>query len=640
MSDEYKHDEIFFNVDHILKEIKSDRFIAVIESFKMDNQPDDKLIIYFQLDLSRCIIKEFKTSSCYFNTHQNEIKDSICKTNKLIENFEKIDKSKEKNKTSLNLFYYLFNVISIGPISSLINTQFKSKLRADIKIEIIPINSNLEENCIQPVEVILVLMSKNLFFYNFLLPNNFYQLKTDKKLEIDHSNSLNMLFIDEKTLISISKVKNDDRVRIFSQKFISLNKENSNFKSDLNGILIEKKILKSNTANYSQKTNLMDHYDLLIPNNEFKLILKIDDQIDNLVTIYYDTRYSLHQLSILPGMKIRISNLIKKSDFVFKSNSFLTSNYFQKINFFGNEVLNNKPENILKQAKLIYDKLDSLDNINESFYTNQHKIDFNDANTRLKFLFENSNEKCLKIIGQILKIYELTIRLKCKFCTNLADMCICDSSSSSFSSDHGNKNTKVVIDSYKYKIELNITFLIDDNTSLLKVIYTNLDFDLKSINSNVFYHISEYITQILLKYLNELYIPILPIQIFNDLDQNYDENLLKSMRQSKFSKKDTTINDNTNFENSFYATNNEDRVKSDIYKILYDYLSNKIVNRYFVFNISQNGKVISKYYNQKSKLNQQFVKLNEGDTNQLFKSIQTVNCNFFNPLNNIDIMDI
>ncbi len=632
------HNEIIFNASHILKKIKSDEFIIVIESFKIDD--NYKYIIYFQLDLTKCIFIECENITCIYNVNQNEIKDSISKTNKLIKNFEKIDSSLKKIETQPDLFYYLFIVHSIGPIFSLINTQFNSKLRADIKIKIMPIKSTLSENYSKPIEVILALMSKNLFFYHFLVPNNVYLLKTDKKLEIDYSKKVNepsLLFIDDTTLINISKAENDDRMRLFSQKSISLSKENSNFKSDLDGILIEKKIKKPYTTNLNQKINLMDYYDILMPNNEFKLIIKVDGQIDSFI-VYYDARYSLHQLSILPGMRIRISNLIKKSDFIFKSNSFLTSSYDQKLNFLTN-FSNDEEKNVKQQkkSKLIYDNLVSLDTIYEAFYKTRHKLDFEDSKTRLNLIFKIENNKILKIIGQILKIYEISIRLKCKFCNHLVDSCMCNLDSS-LSSQKKN-DTKIFFDSNRYKIELNITFLIDDNTSLLKVIYTDLDFNIKSIYSNIFYHISEYITEILFKYLNELYIPILPIQNFNDSDENYEENLLKLIQNSKFNKT-TFIDDNSNLEDSIFSSNKEERVMSDIYKIIDDFMSNTIINRYFVFNICQKGMMLSSYYNQKLKLNQQFVKMNDGDLNQLFRSIQTVNCIMFKPLDNIDITDL
>ena len=57
--------------------------MIVIERFKMDDQSNDKIIIYFQLDLSKCIFKEFDNIPCIFNANQNEIKDSIIQTNKL-----------------------------------------------------------------------------------------------------------------------------------------------------------------------------------------------------------------------------------------------------------------------------------------------------------------------------------------------------------------------------------------------------------------------------------------------------------------------------------------------------------------------------------------------------------------------------
>lgn len=621
--------------------------MIVVERIKTDEQSNDKIIIYFQLDLSKCIFKEFDNISCIFNANQNEIKDSIFKTNKLVKNFEKIDSSPEKIEKNSNIFCYLFKVISIGPIYSLINTQFKSKLRADIKIEIIQLNSNLKK----PVKVILALMSKNLFFYHFFLPNFFYLMKSDKKLEIDHSNKLNissMIFIDDTTLINISKVKNNDRKKLFSGDFDSSNEQNSTisneFKSDLCGLLIDKKIKKPFTSNVNPKSNIMDHFDLLIPNKEFKLIIKLDDQQDDCVTVFYDTRYSLHQLSILPGMRIKISNLIKKSECIFKSNSSLTSLYDQKLNFFGNVSIYelDKNQQILK-SNAIYDKIANLNTIYESFYTNQNKIDLDDSYSRLNLIFKTTNEKGLKIIGQILKIYELTIRLKCKFCNYLADSCICNSSSCSSSSSSlstENKITKTFIDPHKYKVEFNISFLIDDNTSLLRVNYTDFDFDLKSMYSNIFYNIPDYIGQILLKYLNELYIPILPINNFNDSDDNYEENLLKSIQHSKLNNRDTAYSgDSTNLENFFGSNNKEDRVKSDIYKTLYDFLSNTIISRYFVFNITPNA-TITKYYNQKLKLNQQFLKINEGEKHQLFKSVQMANCNFFKPLDNLDIMDL
>lgn len=71
-------------------------------------------------------------------------------------------------------------------------------------------------------------------------------------------------------------------------------------------------------------------------------------------------------------------------------------------------------------------------------------------------------------------------------------------------------------------IELNATFLIDDHTSVIRVQYSNYNYDFKGHDSQLFGPIGPGLKQILFKYLNEIKMPNIPIY-FNTQERSGDQ---------------------------------------------------------------------------------------------------------------------
>jgi len=142
----------------------------------------------------------------------------------------------------------------------------------------------------------------------------------------------------------------------------------------------------------------------------------------------------------------------------------------------------------LLTKRTIFDNLNELDTIFESFYYRKEFFQDNpnndaltlDASYRQKILFNNEkfttsgslgaskDAQSFKILAQIVRVYEFCIRIKCRQCGHLASACHCN----------GFKVGKQ-IDADKCRVEVEFVFLIDDHTSLLKCSFTDLDFDLK-----------------------------------------------------------------------------------------------------------------------------------------------------------------
>ena len=108
----------------------------------MDDDDDylSKLIIYIQTDLSKCVFQALSDRS--FETTlvdgsaSVESRCSFLKTKGLIETFKA---DVESNESLPHHACYAFKVVHRGIVHSLTNSQFQAKLRADIHIEIIPV---------------------------------------------------------------------------------------------------------------------------------------------------------------------------------------------------------------------------------------------------------------------------------------------------------------------------------------------------------------------------------------------------------------------------------------------------------------------------------------------------------------------
>lgn len=284
----------------------------------------------------------------------------------------------------------------------------------------------------------------------------------------------------------------------------------------MHGIVVEKRFKTNkqhasiNSTITSYELELAKHFDLLLPNREFKLLIRLegDEEVDDnkennqlpltpkpkCVTVYFDTRFSLHQFCILPGMKVNVFNLIRKNENEYRSNTNMSVAFEQDLDLFNfnDEVYSVKALDEVKPSqfggikkKNIFENLNQIDTIYECFYFkkdifNSTKTDVRfeqlDANYRRKMLFNNEyvngnvsrDSQCVKILAQIVKIYEFCIRMKCRTCFHLASACNCN----------GFEIHKQ-IDISKYRIELEALFLIDDHTSVIKCNFIDLDFDLK-----------------------------------------------------------------------------------------------------------------------------------------------------------------
>ncbi len=216
------------------------------------------------------------------------------------------------------------------------------------------------------------------------------------------------------------------------------------FIPQLTGTLIEKRIkTNSNQLEFSISEQFLEHFDILIANIEFKLVIKLDDKAGPVVTVYYDTRFLLYPICILPGMRVTVFNLIKRNSNIYKSNSMVCPEFFQDFNFLLLE--NEKDEYSMlttiqspykkQEKKSLLENLKELDTIFGSFYEVGSGVSMTtddsreiEAETRLNLLFRNRSTKegnTLKIMAQLIKIYDLVLRVKCKICLQLPSSCYC-----------------------------------------------------------------------------------------------------------------------------------------------------------------------------------------------------------------------
>jgi hypothetical protein len=579
--------------------------------------------------------------------------------------------------------YYLFKVLDVGNIHSLTNSSFRARLRADVKIEIVPILADVEYN---PATVILAFLSKFLFYFNFMYVDKLFVLKANKKLSINFEEASKkkplkqtpetLLFLEDGLeIIENFKLPNKFKPNF---NFSSSLFENERFDADgeflscLRGVLVDKQ-LKTNrdSSKFQHNDNLIQHFDLILPNKDLKLIVRVNDLS---VTVYFDTRTTLYQLSILPGMEINVFNLIKKGDLVYKANTSMSVSFNQRFDFVSYPIQNEiglETDSLKKyEKKSMLDKLNDIDCIFVNFYLKNHHDesvwgkmeDGDDLKFRLSLLFKGdmlNNEDTvlndaqnIKVLAQIVRIYEFNLKLFCKYCSNLVSSCKCGDINSKL-----NQNKREVLDNVsKYRIELSTTFLIDDHSSLLKLNYTDVDYDLKTNQSGLFSSISNYLILILFKYINEINMPVsIPVQLSNDESQNdlslrVIQAIKSNLRNNEMNylarnnlmpiktSNDSTINSSCFFNNESFF---DGQAKIDIYKTVYDYLYYSILGRYYLFYIDMNdGKNLKELHSvnkanfktNKSKSDYNLVKLNElSANNEQYKSILNMKCYKFKP---------
>ena len=178
---------------------------------------------------------------------------------------------------------------------------------------------------------------------------------------------------------------------IYYFKIPSIN-PTSEFLACLHGVVVEKrfKTNKQPTSINSTVTNyeleLAKHFDLLLPNREFKLMIRLEGDekvVDNkennelalapkCVTVYFDTRFSLHQFCILPGMRVNVFNLIRKNENEYRSNTNMSVAFEQYLDLFNfnEDVYNVKTLDEVKPSQYggimknnIFENLDQVDTI-------------------------------------------------------------------------------------------------------------------------------------------------------------------------------------------------------------------------------------------------------------------------------------
>jgi hypothetical protein len=295
-------------------------------------------------------------------------------------------------------------------------------------------------------------MSKFLYFYSFLYNGNSYLLRTAESIHSQLGSSTvakhskqeaptAILFFDETmTIIDEFTLRNYTAVTATSNTAKETN-EDSQFLSELTGTLIEKKLMINSNLGHGQglqiSTTLLDHFDVVLSNLEFKLVIKTGP--DEVVNVYYDTRFLVYSFCVVPGMRISLSNLIRRNDGAFKANSMLCATFRQDFNLLKElvetDIINSTLELSSQTAKkTLFENLSDLDSLYEHFYSNPIRdlkpgaIELNDSEFRFNLLFkcsEKSDGQLLKIMAQITKIYDLELRIKCRVCALLASSCAC-----------------------------------------------------------------------------------------------------------------------------------------------------------------------------------------------------------------------
>ena len=632
---------ILLKTVHILREITIEQFNVFVEN--INAKDDKKEFIYLQTDLSKC----------YFGPESTLISSdpSMVKTTQLSKIFTLKQKPAiiiddtfdEETLQSFRLFelnsveldeahFYLFTVLNKGLIHTMSNTQFKTKLRADIEIKITCLDvKNTSVSC---KRMVMSLTSKFLYFYNFLHLNGFYLLKTKERLEMSFSelksvdNLTAVFFLNDNSLILDEFNVAKPLKKLYATYQANLNSK-TNFKLEddyirkLTGFLVSKN-LKTNKIQYAQEStsktsqSLSSYFDLILPNQEFLLSVNKVDQKDNcdLISVYFDTKLFLFPLCVLPGFKIDLFNLIKKGEKTYKATSILRATSDQDAYLLGQSTdltnISNVQTNCSNKTDLFNILNTKIDFLFSNFYSKfVHTTNLKLDNRTLLFKNSGKNEK-LKIYAQVVRIYDLSIRVMCTECDYLANSCSCKSANKS------------------HRIEFSMSFLIDDHTSLIKLNYSSYNFDFKYHPSEMFEPIGDYLNSILLGYLNEIKLANIPVQLNTaEIVSNNESDYIIALNRKIYedikqkisqSETDTNVSITSNSLENFFENN----VKLDLCKTLYDYLVNCFLEKYFLFYIENNTASYSK--NSRFKPESSLFKLSDLNTNQQYKSILNAKC--------------
>ena len=139
-------------------------------------------------------------------------------------------------------------------------------------------------------------MSKFLYYYPFLHETRVYVLKTIAKLDINFTSKPGINLAPAKLLLLDESHSIVERFKCSDLLESCLNSETSSrldtgseYVSCLSGILLEKRLMTNNHSNkHKAKSNdadLASHFDILVPNREYKLMVKLDDHEDDMTVI-------------------------------------------------------------------------------------------------------------------------------------------------------------------------------------------------------------------------------------------------------------------------------------------------------------------------------------------------------------------
>jgi hypothetical protein len=454
-----------FDESKILKRLQISDFNLISECFMKKNYFDKK-ISYIQFDLNYCTfddnwdLKELNPLS----ELDNQI--SAVKTHKT---YHILNIPLKQSK----VYNYRFKVVHKSLVRIIASSQYQTRLRADVKV-MVTLNGKQKAK-----ECVIALISDFLYYYAFLNENNTYELETIEDLakDIQRTNSF-IIFIDKNMRLKRSSVKiNDENCQ---HAFAD---DGEIVLAYMQGRLLAKEvILTPNQDVVSQlserEKSLLKHFDILLPMIKFKLTLKIDDNLKNDQIVYFDTSktYTIYPFGILLGSNIIVYNLTKTP----------TAKYFQSKTSL---CALSMQQSVKKLVDLTSFNITSENTtIGETCLpTNNDSSDLFSIINSFDLIYDYYNAEKnplrsskLRVLAQMHKIFELSLKLVCKSCNKLFNNCSCAQNKSL-------QNTQV---------KLSSKFQIDDHTSVLKVTFKSDDYDLFDKQS-LFRHISSSILKFL-----------------------------------------------------------------------------------------------------------------------------------------------
>ena len=554
----------------------------------------------------------------------------------------------------------------------------------------------------------LAIASKFLFYYSTLHTGQLYVLRTPNKLNLASLSSQILFLVDGMLIVDSFPHRFDAQLeRLFTARAsprspitkaaapaatASADWERADYVARLCGLVVDKK-LKTNSSpamfissllsKNSSNNQLAAHYDLIIPNLEFKLLIRIpslskggcaSNDCNNdgnsssgtqLITVYLDMRSAIFPLSVLPGMQISLFNLVRKKPLVYKCNQAAVSvldcvQTFDMLQFKRRPPpppsSTDKPRQqvatdrhsvhaLLADASYIFDcfySTDSLPPTKADLRETQIDQASFDRAYRLHLLFKHSGHTdngvehtnrpmaatIMRLVAQLIKIYELSVRVTCKRCERLASSCNCSPRCANV--NKADKSALLEM-SHLFRVQVRMKCLVDDHTSMLKISHVDADYQWRS--GDIFRDIGDQLFLILVKYLNEIKLPSMPIasdvdaldairaQIrTNDgtpttIDHNYKEN---HNSNATVALPDDDDDDNNNrFEQC---------VKVDVYKTLCEHVSSTLLDKYLVFHVDTSEPANVSALQQRIVRNHhqapfELVKMSELAASQQYKSI-------------------